>query len=140
VIRRIQHIGLAVRDLDAAIAMYEEAFGLTVEHRERSEAEGIDAAMIRVGDVGIELMQPLSEDSPVGKFIARRGEGVHHLAFAVDDVGAALEGVKAAGLEPIGSEPRPGLHGTSVGFIHPKSAAGVLIELVAPQVDEGSAS
>jgi methylmalonyl-CoA/ethylmalonyl-CoA epimerase len=130
VIRRIQHIGLAVKDLDAAIAIYERAFGLSVEHRERSEAEGIEAAMFCVGDVGIELIQPLSDDSPVGKFIARRGEGVHHVAFAVDDVRAELEGVKAAGLEPLDSEPRPGLHGTRVGFIHPKSASGVLIELV----------
>lgn len=129
-LRRIQHIGLAVRDLEAAIALYESAFGLSVEHRERSEAEGIEAATLRVGEVGIELMQPLREDSPVGKFVARRGEGVHHLAFAVDDVAAALRSVKAAGLEALDAEPRPGLLGTKVAFIHPRSAAGVLIELV----------
>lgn len=137
-IRRVQHIGLAVRDLDAAIALYERAFGISPEHRDRSEAEGVEAAMFQVAGVGIELMQPMRDDSPVGKFLERRGEGVHHVAFGVDDVAAAMEDVRAAGLEPLDGEPRPGLHGTRVGFIHPRSAGGVLIELVEADGEGGA--
>jgi len=130
VLKKIQHIGLAVTDLDASIALYEQVFGVAIEHRERSESEGIEAATFHVGDVQIELMEPTREDSPVGRFIARRGEGVHHIAYQVYDVGAALSRIQAAGLETLDTVARPGLAGTMVGFIHPKSVSGVLTELV----------
>jgi methylmalonyl-CoA epimerase len=121
---------LAVRDLEAAVSTYEQAFGIQIGHRERSESEGITAATFQVGEVEIELMEPVSEDSPVGRFLARRGEGVHHLAYTVEDVATALSRARSAGLETLDQEPRPGLAGTRVGFIHPHSLNGVLTELV----------
>ena len=131
-VRRLSHIGIAVRDLEAAVAVYERALGLPVSHRERLESEGIEAASFRLGEVEIELMQPLAEDTPVGRFLARRGEGVHHLAYEAEDVGAVLAEARAAGLETLDSEPRPGLGGSRVAFIHPRSLNGVLTELVQP--------
>jgi methylmalonyl-CoA/ethylmalonyl-CoA epimerase len=130
VLRRVQHIGLAVRDLNAAVRLYEEVFGVRVEHRERSESEQMEAATFRIGDVQIELMQPTSEDSPVGRFLARRGEGVHHIAYRVDDLAEALARARAAGLETVDEQPRLGLDGTRVAFLHPRSVNGVLTELV----------
>jgi len=129
-LRRVSHLGLAVRDLDGAIRLYEEVFGLTVQHRWVARADGIEAASFRVGDMEIELMQPLAEDSPVGRFLARRGEGVHHVAYEVDDVGDALNRARQAGLETIDQQPRPGGDGrTLVGFLHPRTTLGVLTEL-----------
>jgi methylmalonyl-CoA/ethylmalonyl-CoA epimerase len=129
-LRSVRHIGLAVRDLDAAIRLYEGAFGVRVEHRAHSASEKMDAATFRVGNVEIELMQPTEEDSPVGRFLARRGEGIHHIAYAVDDVAEALARAQQAGLETLDKEPREGLDGTRVAFIHPRSVNGVLTELV----------
>ena len=129
-IRRISHLGLAVRDLDAAVRLYRDVFGLELEHRWVSDVDRMEAASFRVGGLEIELMQPLDEDSPVGRFIARRGEGVHHVAYRVDDVAEALRAAEAAGVEAIDSAPRPGGDGrTLIGFLHPKGVHGVLTEL-----------
>jgi methylmalonyl-CoA epimerase len=126
----ISHLGLAVRDLDEAIRLYRDVFGLELTHRWVAEADGMKAASFRAGDVEIELMQPLEQDSPVGRFLARRGEGVHHVAYRVDDVDAALRGAREAGLDAVDDKPRPGGDGrTLVAFLHPKSTHGVLTEL-----------
>ncbi len=138
-LRRVSHLGLAVRDLDAAVRLYEDVFGLRVQHRWVAQADRMEAASFRVGEIEIELMQPMSEDSPVGKFIARRGEGLHHVAYEVDDVGEALDRARQAGLETIDEEPRPGGDGhTLIGFLHPRSTLGVLTELE-EEVRDGSA-
>jgi methylmalonyl-CoA epimerase len=110
-LRRISHLGLAVRDLDAAIRLYEGVFGLRMSHRWVAEADRMEAASFRVGEIEIELMQPLEDDSPVGRFIARRGEGVHHVAYEVDDVAGALAQAREAGVQPIDQAPRPGTFG-----------------------------
>ena len=129
-VRRISHLGRAVRDLDAAIRLYQDVFGLEVDHRWVAEADRMQAASLRVGELEIELMQPLEEDSPVGRFLARRGEGIHHIAYKVDDVGGALEEARAVGVETLDSEPRQGGGGrTRIGFLHPRSTFGVLTEL-----------
>jgi methylmalonyl-CoA epimerase len=129
-LRRISHVGLAVKDLDAAIEFYERVFGLRVAHRWVAEADRIEAASLQIGDLGIELMQPLDDDSPVGRFIARRGEGIHHVAYRVDDVAGALREAREAGVATVDEEPRPGGGGrTRVGFLHPASMLGVLTEL-----------
>jgi methylmalonyl-CoA epimerase len=129
-IRRISHLGLAVRDLDAAVRLYQDVFGLELEHRWVSETDRMEAASFRVGDLEIELMQPLEEESPVGRFIARRGEGVHHVAYKVDDVAEALRAAAGAGVAAIDRAPRSGGDGrTLIGFLHPKDVHGVLTEL-----------
>lgn len=129
-VKRVSHLGLAVKDLEAALELYQGVFGLELTHRWVSEADRMEAAALRAGDLEIELMQPLSEDSPVARFIARRGEGIHHLAYEVDDVGAALETARKAGLEAVDSEPRVGGDGhTRIAFLHPRSTFGVLTEL-----------
>ena len=127
---RIHHIGVAVADLDASIRLYESALGAELMHRAASETEGLEAALLRIGDGEIELMAALREDSPVGKFIARRGPGLHHVAYGVADIAAALLTASATGLELIDSEPRIGLHGRRIAFVHPKSMGGVLTEFV----------
>jgi methylmalonyl-CoA/ethylmalonyl-CoA epimerase len=127
---RIHHIGVAVTDLDESIHLYERAMGAELVHRAASETEGLEAALLRVGGGEIELMSPLREDSPVGKFMAKRGPGLHHVAYGVDDIEAALAGAREAGLELIDSEPRIGLHGRRIAFVHPKSMGGVLTEFV----------
>jgi methylmalonyl-CoA/ethylmalonyl-CoA epimerase len=129
-LRQISHLGLAVKDLDAAIRLYEGVFGLKVEHRWVAEADRMEAASFRVGPIEIELMQPLEEDSPVGRFIARRGEGIHHIAYKVDDVAEALTRARESGIDTIDEKPRGGGDGrTKIGFLHPRSTFGVLTEL-----------
>jgi methylmalonyl-CoA epimerase len=129
-LRSLSHIGLAVRDLDAAIDLYQRVFGLELIHRWEAEADGMEAASLRVGQLEIELMQPTGPDTPVGRFLERRGEGVHHVAYRVDDVASALEEARAAGLEAIDQGPRSGGDGrTLVAFLHPKSTLGALTEL-----------
>ena len=130
-VRRVSHLGLAVRDLDAAVAAYEAALGVTARREGVLESEGIEAATFHIGDVEIELMQPTGGDTPVGRFIAKRGEGIHHVAYEVDDVQESLDGMRAAGLEVAG-EARPGLGGRKAAFVHPRSLHGVLTELVEP--------
>jgi methylmalonyl-CoA/ethylmalonyl-CoA epimerase len=129
-LKRISHLGFAVKDLNRAIELYENVFGLRVHHRWVAHDDGMEAASFRLGDVEIELMQPLAPETPVGRFIAKRGEGLHHVAYKVDDVAEVLAAVGKAGLETIDKEPRRGGNGrTRVGFLHPKSTLGVLTEL-----------
>jgi len=127
---RIHHVGVAVEDLEAAITLYKTAFGAELTHRAANEKDGLTAAFLRAGEAEVELLQPLREDTPVGKFLARRGPGLHHIAVAVPDIDKAIADARAEGMEMIDQEPRMGLHGTRIAFIHPKSVGGVLTELV----------
>jgi methylmalonyl-CoA/ethylmalonyl-CoA epimerase len=129
-VQRIHHVGVAVTDLDESIAMYLSAFGAELVHRAVNEKEGLEAAFIRTGTGEVELMHATRDDSPVGKFVARRGPGLHHVAYAVTDIEAALAQARASGLELIDATPRPGMHGGRIAFVHPKSMGGVLTELV----------
>ena len=117
-------------DLDDSIRLYRDAFGAELVHRATNEKDGLTAAFLNVGDGELELMASTRDDSPVGKFLAKRGPGIHHVAFAVPDVATALAEAKAAGLELIDTEPRMGMHGSLIGFVHPKSVGGVLTEFV----------
>lgn len=126
----IDHVAIAVRDLDAAIAWYEEVFGATVVHRERVESDGVDEALLRVADSYVQLLTPTRDDSPVAKYLEKRGEGLHHVGYRVDNCAEALASVTASGGAVIDTLPRPGSRGTIVAFIHPKSSFGTLIELV----------
>ena len=136
-IQGISHLGLAVQDLDQAIARY-RSLGFTLEHRWVDEAEGMEAVELSSDGARLELMRPLRDDSPVGKFLARRGEGVHHVCYAVDDVAAELTAARAQGLETLDQEPRSGGGGrTWVGFVHPRSMGGVLVEFEAPRGGTG---
>ncbi|HEX9775498.1 MAG TPA: methylmalonyl-CoA epimerase [Actinomycetota bacterium] len=127
---RVDHVGIAVRDLDAAIAFYERTFGVTFTYRHTVEEQGVEEAMGQVGESWIQLLRPLGPDTPVGKFIESRGEGVHHVGYVVADVAAAIEELKGAEIRMIDEHPRPGSRGASIAFIHPKSVGGVLVELV----------
>jgi methylmalonyl-CoA/ethylmalonyl-CoA epimerase len=132
---RIDHVGIAVRDLDASIEFYESAFGLTVAGRETNDAQGVREAMLFVaeGPAGasyVQLLEPLADDTPVGKFLAARGEGVHHIGYGVVDVAGALELLRADGIRLVAARPRHGSLGASIAFLHPKSVGGVLTELV----------
>jgi methylmalonyl-CoA/ethylmalonyl-CoA epimerase len=126
----IHHVGVAVTDLDESIRLYRVALGAELVHRASNEQEGLEAAFLRVGDSELELMAALREDSPVGKFLAKRGPGLHHVAYGVPDIIKALEDARAAGLELIDAEPRMGMHGSRIAFVHPKSLNGVLTEFV----------
>ncbi len=127
---RVDHVGIAVRDLDAAIAFYESSFGVKVAHRETVEEQGVEEAMFRVGESWIQLLRPLGPDTPVGRYIDKRGEGVHHVGYGVTDLKAVLAHLKAEGLQLIDAEPRRGSRGSMVAFVHPRSVGGVLVELV----------
>ena len=128
--RGIHHVGVAVADLDEAVASYERLFGGRLEHRERVEEQGVEAASIRVGESRLELLGALGEDTPVGRFLAKRGPGMHHVAYEVDDIGAALTHLSDAGAELIDDTPRRGMFGLEVAFVHPDSVHGVLSEVV----------
>jgi methylmalonyl-CoA/ethylmalonyl-CoA epimerase len=130
VFERFDHIGVAVEDLDEALALYGERFGMQLQHRETVEEQGVEAVLLGVGDSHIELLRPLGPDTAVGKFLARSGPGLHHVAYGTDDIDSALESVRAAGLELIDERPRIGMRGSRVAFLHPKSTGGVLTELV----------
>jgi len=123
-------VGVAVADLDESIRMYESAFGAKLVHRATSETEGLEAVLLRTGSGEVELMRATRDDSPVGKFLAKRGPGLHHVAYAVADIRQALADARAAGIELIDAEPRIGLNGRRIAFLHPKSMGGVLTELV----------
>ena len=127
---RVDHVGIAVRNLDDAIAFYERAFGVTLAHRERVEEQGVEEAMFRVGESWIQLLQPLGEETPVGKFLAKKGEGIHHVGYGVSDLRKVLEHLKGEGVTLIDAEPRAGSRGSRVAFVHPKGTGGVLVELV----------
>ena len=126
----IDHVAIAVHDLEQAILFYEKAFDASVVHREIVERDGVEEALIKVADSYVQLTAATREDSPVAKFLDKRGEGIHHIGYRVDDCAAALESMVAAGATAIDAEPRPGSRGTTVAFIHPKGAFGTLIELV----------
>ena len=127
---RLHHVGVAVDDLDAAVDMYRNVFGARLTHRALNERDGLSAAFLAMGDAEIELLASLRDDSAVGKFLAKRGPGLHHLAYAVPDVVRALADARAAGLELIDAVPRIGMHGVPIAFVHPKSVGGVLTEFV----------
>jgi len=127
----VHHLGVAVVDLDEAVATYVRLFGATLEHRALVPDQGVEAASVLVGSCRIELLAPTDEDTPVGRFLARRGPGFHHVAYEVDDVGAALADLAAAGAELIDTVPRTGLFGLQVAFVHPDAVHGVLTEVVA---------
>jgi len=126
----LHHVGIAVEDLEHAVETYRRLFGAEVEHRETVADQGADVALLRVGDGRIELLAAHGPDTPVGKFLAKRGAGMHHLAFEVDDVGAELARLAAAGTELVDERPRRGLLGREVAFLHPPATGGVLAELV----------
>jgi methylmalonyl-CoA/ethylmalonyl-CoA epimerase len=129
--RGIHHLGVAVEDLDEALSTYERLFGAELEHRATVPDQGVKAAAVRVGDGRVELLEPLGRDTPVGRFLAKRGPGMHHVAYEVADVGEAVTRLTEAGAEMIDSHPREGLFGLQVAFVHPDSVHGVLAEVVA---------
>jgi methylmalonyl-CoA epimerase len=126
----VDHVAIAVKDLDSAIDWYKQTFGATVAHREVVERDGVEEALLGVADSYIQLLTPTREDSPVAKFLDNKGEGLHHVGYRVDNCAEALRQAVAAGARPIDAEPRPGSRGTTVAFLHPKTAFGTLIELV----------
>ena len=129
---RIDHIGVAVEDLDAGIELYEKSFGMELGLRETVEEQGVEAALLNVGDGHVELMAPTGPDTPVGKFLAKNGPGLHHVAYQVDDIDSTLGALKQAGLALIDEQPRAGIRGSRVAFMHPRATAGVLTEIVEP--------
>src|SRR5512134_2634206 len=129
---RIDHIGVATEDIEGAIALYEGSFGMPVAHRETVESQGVEAVLLDVGDGHVELLAPLGPDTPVGKFLAKKGPGLHHVAYAASDIDEALSKLKEAGVDLIDNEPRIGIRDSRVAFLHPKATGGVLTEIVEP--------
>ena len=129
---RIDHIGVAVDDLEAAIELYGSRFGMREQHRETVESQGVEAVLLEVGDGHVELLQPLADDTAVGKFLAKRGPGLHHVAYQTDDIDRTLGVVRDAGIDLIDETPRIGIRGSRVAFLHPRSTGGVLTEIVEP--------
>ena len=129
---RIDHIGVAVGDLDQSIALFAHTFGMELVHREVVTEQGVEAVLLDVGENHVELLAPLSEDTPVGRFLAKQGPGLHHVAYQVTDIEATLAALRAAGLQLIDQQPRTGIRGSRVAFVHPRSSIGVLTEIVQP--------
>jgi len=129
---RIDHVGVAVEDMDGALALYRDSLGMSLAHRETVEQQGVDAALLDVGEGHVELLAPLGPDTPVGKYLAKRGPGIHHVAYAVDDINAELERLREAGLRLIDETPRVGIRNSRVAFLHPAAVGGVLTEIVQP--------
>jgi methylmalonyl-CoA/ethylmalonyl-CoA epimerase len=127
---RLDHVGIAVTDLGAARAFYERALGLRAVHEEVIPDQGVHELLFPLGDAFVQLVAPLGPDTPVGRFLAKRGEGIHHVGYAVADVAGALEELRASGVEVVDQQPRIGSGGTTIAFVHPKAVRGVLIELV----------
>ena len=138
VITRIDHVGIAVPDLDAAIRFYADAFGLEVVHEEVNEEQGVREAMLGVGDSCIQLLAPLRPDSPIGKFLERQGPGIQQVAYAVDDIEVAADRLRAAGVRMLYDTPKTGTAGSRVNFAHPMDCGGVLVELVEPATGHGA--
>jgi methylmalonyl-CoA/ethylmalonyl-CoA epimerase len=134
---RIDHIGVAVDDLESAIELYESSFEMALAHRETVESQGVEAVLLDVGDGHVELLRPLGADTAVGKFIERKGPGLHHVAYAVDDIDSTLGALRDAGLELIDSEARTGIRESRVAFLHPRSTGGVMTEIVEPAARGG---
>ena len=130
--KRIDHIGVAVDDLDAAIKLYERSFEMELVHRETVESQGVEAVLLDVGEGHIELLSPLGPDTPVGKFLAKKGPGIHHVAYSVEDIDEAIDQAKAIGLKLIDEIPRTGIRGSRVAFVHPAATGSVLTEIVQP--------
>jgi methylmalonyl-CoA/ethylmalonyl-CoA epimerase len=128
----IDHVGVAVEDLDAAVALYEETLAMPLAHRETISEQGVEAALLDVGDCHVELLRPLGPDTAVGRFLAKRGQGLHHVAYRVDDIDATLARLKDEGVELIDAEPRTGIRQSRVAFVHPRATRGVLTEIVEP--------
>ena len=129
---RIDHIGVAVEDLEAGISLYEKSFDMELAHRETVEEQGVEAVLLDVGDGHVELLAPLGPDTPVGKYLERKGPGLHHVAYAVDDIDSTLERLAASGIELIDKKARVGIRGSRVAFLHPRSTGAVLTEIVEP--------
>lgn len=132
---RIDHVGVAVEDIDAALKLYEGALGMPLVHRETVTEQGVEAVLLDVGDGHVELLQPLGEDTPVGKFLAKKGPGLHHVAYAVTDIDVTLAALAESGIELIDKTPRVGIRQSRVAFLHPRSTGGVLTEIVQPHSD-----
>jgi methylmalonyl-CoA/ethylmalonyl-CoA epimerase len=132
----IDHVGVAVEDIDAALALYRDSLGMPLVHRETVAEQGVEAALLDVGDGHVELLQPLGPDTAVGKFLARRGPGLHHIAYRVPDVEQALSALAEAGMRLIDDRARRGIRGSRVAFVHPASTGGVLTEIVQPAPEE----
>jgi methylmalonyl-CoA/ethylmalonyl-CoA epimerase len=132
VFNRIDHIGVAVEDLDAALALYERDYAMTLVHRETVTAQGVEAVLLDVGENHVELLAPTGPDTPVGKFLAKKGPGMHHVAYQVDDIERTLAALKDAGLRLIDETPRTGIRASRVAFLHPSTAGGLLTEIVQP--------
>jgi len=130
VLSAVDHVGVAVEDIDAALAIYRDVLGMPLVHRETVSEQGVDAALLDVGDSHVELLQPLGPDTAVGKFLARRGPGLHHVAYRVESVENTLQALTAAGVRLIDERPRTGIRGSLVAFLHPSSTGGVLTEIV----------
>jgi methylmalonyl-CoA epimerase len=129
---RIDHIGVAVEDLDAAIALYERTYGMELVHRETVSSQGVEAVLLDVGESHVELLSPLGPETPVGRFLAKKGPGLHHVAYGVADIEATLGELRAAGLRLIDETPRVGIRDSRVAFLHPAATGGVLTEIVQP--------
>jgi methylmalonyl-CoA/ethylmalonyl-CoA epimerase len=129
---RIDHVGVAVEDLDASIALYEKTYNMELVHREVVQEQGVEAVLLDVGENHVELLAPLGPDTPVGKFLAKKGPGIHHVAYQVEDIDAALSSLKEQGLRLIDETPRIGIRGSRVAFLHPAASGGVLTEIVEP--------
>ena len=132
----IDHVGLAVEDLDAALALYQERLGMPTVHRETVEEQGVEAALLDVGDSHVELLCPLGPETAVGRFLDRRGPGLHHVAYRVEDIEQTLRDLAAAGLRLIDERPRTGIRNSRVAFVHPSATGGVLTEIVQPAREE----
>jgi methylmalonyl-CoA/ethylmalonyl-CoA epimerase len=129
---RIDHVGVAVEDLDAAISLYDKTMEMRLAHRETVESQGVEAVLLDVGEGHVELLRPLGPETAVGKFLAKRGPGLHHVAYAVTDIDAVLASLTEAGVELIDSKARVGIRGSRVAFVHPRSTGSVLTEIVEP--------
>lgn len=131
-LERIDHVGIAVHDLEEGISLYEGTLGMPLVHRETVASQGVEAVLLDIGDGHVELLRPLAPDTAVGRFLERRGEGLHHVAYAVDDIDAALAELKRREVELIDEEARIGIRGSRVAFLHPRATGSVLVELVEP--------
>jgi methylmalonyl-CoA/ethylmalonyl-CoA epimerase len=129
-LRELDHVGIAVEDLEREIERYRRAFGLEPAHRETVASQGVEEALFAIGTSYVQLLRPLADDTPVGRHLATRGPGVHHVAYRVDDVAGALDRLRAEGFALVDESPRPGSRGTTIAFVHPKAMGGVLVELV----------
>jgi methylmalonyl-CoA/ethylmalonyl-CoA epimerase len=133
---RIDHVGVAVENMDGALALYRDALGMPLAHRETVPDQGVDAALLDIGEGHVELLAPLGPDTPVGRYLAKRGPGIHHVAYAVEDIDAELDRLRGAGLRLIDETPRVGIRNSRVAFVHPEAMGGVLTEIVQPAEED----